>query len=128
MCLFHCILALCTMFANDLHILFTAREFQYNVTVLIGKNMELRLQLRPIPEAIRVYMQYIDEETGEEIVVMSDGSYTNLSHIPIFVPFTAIPAFTRFRIRVALGTDANVGPYQAPIRDIVYGKCHAIII
>lgn len=105
----------------SLHI--TANDFQYNVTVLPGKNMELRIQLNgnPIPEAIRVRLLYIDKETNQDLPLPTDGSYTNLRHIYIFLPFTAIP-FTMFKIRVALGTDANSGPYKAPIRDDVIGE------
>ena len=89
-----------------------------------GKNLELRLRVRgrPIPEAVHVYLKYLDEDTDNRTVYVSPTSYPNRSEIPLFIPTTVIPTFPSFKIQVALGNDQSVGPYKSPIRDEIYSK------
>lgn len=102
-----------------------AGEFQYYVLVLDKQNLELRITLdgNPIPVPVHVFINYSEEGTNTESLVRSQGRFSNISHINLYIPAHTTPAFSRFKMKIALGTDANnTGPFVAPVKDIVYGK------
>lgn len=71
-----------------------------------------------------MYIRYLKEESNEEVRAVSPGVYANTTEVLIaYIPNSITPSFTRFKIRIALGTDsAHVGPYVPPIKDVVYGE------
>lgn len=84
----------------------------------------IRVNGKPIPTAVRVHLLYLDAESERERLYNPDSSHANADRIHIFIPNSETPEFTRFKIKVALGTDRDVGPYVS--QNTVYGKCQCI--
>lgn len=100
------------------------------MVILRGQNIELRIVFpgSTYPASIRVYIRYLKEDSDDKVSAISPGMYTNTTDIlTAYIPNAITPHFTRFKVRIALGTDNDhVGPYIAPTKDIVYGKCEYI--